>query len=203
MTGPPQSFACNAIASAVCNRPLAGMQRRHTRLFGFHDTPGSTVAANRMDRVCSRGITVHRSAARSLKRHPTKLAGVYSRASFHHIALSLYFADEGQGRTDSLCLDGIQRRTTADSTMSLPHLENVRLYKMEFMWRGQSNFDPDLVGINSPPLKCRECVGTARTISESTKVARRAWDVTPGARTHWGWPGRPRIPVAGTSTFKR
>lgn len=69
--------------------------------------------------------------------------------------LSLYFADEGQG-LPILCLAGLTR-TTADFDYVTPHLENVRLIKMDYRGRGQSDFDPDWSHY-SPPVECRDAL---------------------------------------------
>ena len=69
--------------------------------------------------------------------------------------LSLYFTDEGAG-LPILCLAGLTR-TTADFDYVTPHLKGVRLIKMDYRGRGQSDFDPDWSHY-SPPIECRDAL---------------------------------------------
>ena len=69
--------------------------------------------------------------------------------------LNLNYTDEGQG-LPILCLAGLTR-TTADFDYVTPHLSGVRLIKMDYRGRGQSDFDPDWSHY-APPVECRDAL---------------------------------------------
>ena len=67
--------------------------------------------------------------------------------------LSLYYTDDGTG-LPILCLSGLTR-TTADFDYVTPHLQDVRLIKMDYRGRGQSDFDSDWQNYTLP-VECRD-----------------------------------------------
>lgn len=69
--------------------------------------------------------------------------------------LNLYYEDTGQG-LPILCLSGLTR-TTLDFDYVTPHLQNVRLIKMDYRGRGQSDFDPDWKNY-ALPVECRDAI---------------------------------------------
>ena len=60
--------------------------------------------------------------------------------------LSLYYTDEGTG-APILCLSGLTR-TTADFDYVTPHLSGVRLIKLDYRGRGQSDWDENWSNYN-------------------------------------------------------
>ncbi len=69
--------------------------------------------------------------------------------------LNIYYTDEGDG-LPILCLAGLTR-TTADFDYVTPHLADMRLIKMDYRGRGQSDFDPDWSHY-TPPVECRDAL---------------------------------------------
>ncbi|MDW3182369.1 alpha/beta hydrolase [Roseobacter sp.] len=69
--------------------------------------------------------------------------------------LSLYYTDEGTG-PPILCLAGLTR-TTADFDYVTPHLNGVRLIKMDYRGRGQSDWDKTWQNY-SLPVECRDVI---------------------------------------------
>jgi len=67
--------------------------------------------------------------------------------------LSLFYTDEGTG-LPVLCLSGLTR-TTADFDYVTPHLQGVRLIKMDYRGRGQSDFAQDW-NTYTLPVECRD-----------------------------------------------
>lgn len=67
--------------------------------------------------------------------------------------LQIYFTDTGKG-LPVLCLAGLTR-TTADFDYMTPHITGVRLIKMDYRGRGQSDFDPDWKNYTLP-VECRD-----------------------------------------------
>ncbi|MBW4710353.1 alpha/beta hydrolase [Roseobacter sp. YSTF-M11] len=69
--------------------------------------------------------------------------------------LSLYYTDEGKG-PPVLCLAGLTR-TTADFDYVTPHLQNVRLIKMDYRGRGKSDWDETWQNY-ALPVECRDAL---------------------------------------------
>lgn len=60
--------------------------------------------------------------------------------------LSLYYEDEGAGQP-VLCLAGLTRNAR-DFDFVAPHLPNVRLIRLDYRGRGESDYDPDFNNYN-------------------------------------------------------
>ncbi|WP_300059452.1 alpha/beta hydrolase [uncultured Roseobacter sp.] len=69
--------------------------------------------------------------------------------------LSLYYTDEGAG-LPVLCLAGLTR-TTRDFDYVTPHLNGVRLIKMDYRGRGKSDWDTDWKNY-ALPVECRDVI---------------------------------------------
>ncbi|GFE51320.1 hydrolase [Roseobacter cerasinus] len=69
--------------------------------------------------------------------------------------LSLHYTDEGRG-LPVLCLPGLTR-TTRDFDYATPHLSGVRLIKMDYRGRGQSDWDTNWKNY-SLPVECRDVI---------------------------------------------
>ncbi|MFK7743831.1 MAG: alpha/beta fold hydrolase [Roseobacter sp.] len=69
--------------------------------------------------------------------------------------LTLYYEDEGDG-TPILCLPGLTR-TTADFDYITPHLQKVRLIKLDYRGRGKSDWDPNWRNYNLV-VECRDVI---------------------------------------------
>lgn len=69
--------------------------------------------------------------------------------------LSLYYTDEGTG-LPILCLAGLTR-TTADFDYVTPHLNGVRLIKMDYRGRGRSDWDTTWQNY-ALPVECRDAI---------------------------------------------
>ena len=67
--------------------------------------------------------------------------------------LNIYYTDDGTG-LPVLCLSGLTR-TTADFDYVTPHLQDVRLIKMDYRGRGQSDFAKDWQTYTLP-VECRD-----------------------------------------------
>lgn len=69
--------------------------------------------------------------------------------------LSLYYTDVGEG-VPILCLAGLTR-TTADFDYVTPHLNGVRLIKMDYRGRGKSDWDKNWENY-ALPVECRDAL---------------------------------------------
>ncbi|MEM6308412.1 MAG: alpha/beta hydrolase [Pseudomonadota bacterium] len=67
--------------------------------------------------------------------------------------LNLYYEESGEG-LPLLCLAGLTR-TTRDFDYVAPYLDGVRLIRMDYRGRGQSDWDPDWINYNLP-VECRD-----------------------------------------------
>lgn len=67
--------------------------------------------------------------------------------------LELYYEEAGEG-VPLLCLAGLTR-TSRDFDYVAPHLDGVRMIRMDYRGRGQSDWDSDWINYNLP-VECRD-----------------------------------------------
>ncbi len=70
-------------------------------------------------------------------------------------SLSLHYTDDGEG-LPILCLPGLTR-TTLDFDYVTPHLDDVRLIKMDYRGRGKSDWDQNWQNY-ALPIECRDVI---------------------------------------------